>query len=59
MPRTQLTEKDLTEDELQRRQALAELETLRLERKQEAIDWLKQQENERARSGGVAPMMSV
>ena len=47
------------EDELQRRQAIAELETLRLERKQEAEDWLRQKENERARSGGITPMMSV
>ena len=59
LPRTQLTAKDLTEDELQRRQAIAELETLHLERKQEAEDWLKRKEEERARSGGIAPMMSV
>ena len=54
-----LTEKDLTEDEIKRRQDLAELETRRLERRQQSIEWIKQNEEERAKSGGVAPMMSV
>ena len=36
-----------------------ELEAKRLERIQQAFEHIKQEENERAKTGGVAPMMSV
>ena len=51
MQSTSLTEKEA--------QDLVELETKRLERMQQSIEWIKQNEEERAKSGGVAPMMSV
>ena len=40
-------------------QDLVELETKRRERMQQSIEWIKQNEEERAKSGGVTPMMSV
>ena len=51
MQSTSLTEKEV--------QDLAELETKRLERRQQSIEWIKQNEEDRAKSGGVAPRMSV
>ena len=36
-----------------------ELEAKRLERIQQAVEHIKQEENEPAKTGGVAPMMSV
>ena len=40
-------------------QDLGELEAKRLERLQQSVEWIKQNDEERAKSGGVAPMMSV
>ena len=40
-------------------QDLVELEAKRLERLQQSIEWIKQNDEERAKSGGAAPMMSV
>ena len=36
-----------------------ELEAKRLERLQQSVEWIKQTDEERAKSGGVAPMLSV
>ena len=40
-------------------QNLVELEAKRLERLQQSVEWIKQDQEERAKLGGVAPMMSV
>ena len=40
-------------------QDFVELEAKRLERLQQSVEWIKQDDEERAKSGGVAPLMSV
>ena len=49
----------MTEDEIAKRQAQAEIELIRLQRAQQAEDWTREKAAERAKAGGVAPVMSV